>query len=92
MRRLLVATGNQGKLRELRELLAGSVEELLSLADFPNLPAVDEDGATFAENAVKKARAAALAKRGGGHRLMQDGIADVHVERDVTAGRVGRLV
>ncbi|HEY5973543.1 MAG TPA: XTP/dITP diphosphatase [Geobacteraceae bacterium] len=61
MRRLLVATGNQGKLRELRELLAGSVEELLSLADFPNLPAVDEDGATFAENAVKKARAAALA-------------------------------
>jgi XTP/dITP diphosphohydrolase len=61
MKRLLVATGNQGKLRELRELLAGSVEELRCLADFPDLPAVVEDGATFAENAVKKARAAALA-------------------------------
>lgn len=61
MRELLVATGNRGKLRELEQLLAGTVEKLYSLADFPDLPPVVEDGATFADNAVKKARQAALA-------------------------------
>jgi len=59
MKELLVATGNRGKLRELEHLLAGVVERLLSLADFPDLPPVIEDGATFAENAIKKARHAA---------------------------------
>ena len=59
MRELLVATGNQGKLRELEHLLEGVVERLLSLADFPELRPVDEDGASFAENALKKARHAA---------------------------------
>ena len=61
MKELLVATGNRGKLRELELLLQGSVERLLSLADFPELPAVDEDGKTFVENAIKKARSAAKA-------------------------------
>jgi XTP/dITP diphosphohydrolase len=61
MKELLVATGNKGKLRELELLLHGSVERLLSLADFPELPAVEEDGKTFVENAIKKARSAAMA-------------------------------
>lgn len=55
MKELLVATGNRGKLAELRELLRADVQTVLSLADFPGLPPVVEDGATFAENAVKKA-------------------------------------
>lgn len=59
MKELLVATGNRGKLRELEHLLAGVVERLLSLGDFPDLPPVSEDGTTFAENALKKARHAA---------------------------------
>lgn len=61
MKELLVATGNKGKLRELELLLLGSVERIRSLADFPELLAVEEDGKTFVENAIKKARSAALA-------------------------------
>ena len=60
MKELLVATGNKGKLREFAELLKGVVDTILSPADFPGLPEVEEDGATFEENAIKKARSAAL--------------------------------
>jgi XTP/dITP diphosphohydrolase len=59
MRELVVATGNQGKLREFSLLLHGAVQSVLSLADFPACPDVAEDGETFAENAVLKARSAA---------------------------------
>lgn len=61
MKELVVATANRGKLRELELLLDGVVERLFSPADFPVFPEVVEDGETFAENAVKKARSAALA-------------------------------
>lgn len=56
MKRLLVATRNRGKIREIKALLEGLVDEVLCAADLPELPDVDEDGATFAENAFKKAR------------------------------------
>ena len=59
MRELVVASGNKGKLREIEALLHGHVEKLLSPADFADFPVVVEDGKTFAENAIKKARAAA---------------------------------
>ena len=52
--RILVATTNPGKVRELGALLAADVV-WKSLADFPGLDEVVEDGATFAENARKKA-------------------------------------
>ena len=51
---ILVATTNPGKVRELRALLGEQVE-WKSLADFPGVGEVQEDGATFAENARKKA-------------------------------------
>ncbi len=59
--RLVLATGNQAKLAELRRILeAGHVDvELVSLAEFPDAPDVRETGATFAENALLKARAMA---------------------------------
>ena len=53
--RLLVATRNAGKLRELRELLAGVPYELASLDDVGVEEDVEETGATFEENAVLKA-------------------------------------
>lgn len=53
--KLLVATTNQKKLNELKELLADLPLTLLSLNDFPNVVEVEEDGATFRENAEKKA-------------------------------------
>jgi XTP/dITP diphosphohydrolase len=59
-REILVATTNPGKVRELRAMLGGSVE-WRSLADFPAVGEVQEDGATFAENACKKAMAYARA-------------------------------
>ncbi len=59
MKELLVASGNKGKLREFGELLRGVVDTILSPADFPELPDVVEDGATFEENAIKKALSAA---------------------------------
>ena len=53
--RLLVATGNPGKLKEIEQLLVGAEIEILSLQQLDNPPEVVEDGATFADNAVKKA-------------------------------------
>ena len=55
MRELLVATKNQGKLREIRELLSDLDLKVTSLADYNNCPEVVEDGKTFRQNAVKKA-------------------------------------
>jgi len=53
--RLLIATSNRGKFREVRALLGGTEFDLLSLADFSELPEALEDGTTFEENACKKA-------------------------------------
>ena len=62
MHSLVVATNNRGKLEELRALLEGLPVELLTLADVGAKDMVIvEDGATFEENAIKKARAVAEA-------------------------------
>ena len=56
VRRLLIATTNEGKVRELRALLDGLNVELLSLGQLAEMPApVEETGETFAENALLKA-------------------------------------
>ncbi|OGR24835.1 MAG: non-canonical purine NTP pyrophosphatase, RdgB/HAM1 family [Desulfobacca sp. RBG_16_60_12] len=54
-----MATRNPGKIRELTALLRDSGVRLLSLADFPHLPEIPEEGASFAENAAAKAMAVA---------------------------------
>lgn len=55
---LFFGTSNQGKLRELRRLLAGLPVQVISPEDLGRpLPEVVEDGATFRENAEKKASA-----------------------------------
>ncbi|MFH0959085.1 MAG: XTP/dITP diphosphatase [Pseudomonadota bacterium] len=53
---LVIATRNRGKFVEIARLLRGTEVDLLSLDDFPELPDVLEDGETFEENALKKAR------------------------------------
>jgi len=60
---LVVATGNAGKLVELRELLSGIDLELRSLSEL-GLPSPEETGKTFAENAELKAHAALCAPDG----------------------------
>ena len=57
--KLLVATSNPGKLVEIREILGAAPLELLSLAE-ASLPAPDETGLTFHENAGQKAVACAV--------------------------------
>lgn len=52
---LVIATQNQNKLEEFREILKDSNIEIRSLSDFGPIPEVIEDGATFDENAYKKA-------------------------------------
>jgi XTP/dITP diphosphohydrolase len=52
---LLIATTNPGKRKEIEGILAGLPVNLVSLADFPDIPEPEETGATFAENARLKA-------------------------------------
>ncbi|MDQ3036564.1 MAG: RdgB/HAM1 family non-canonical purine NTP pyrophosphatase [Myxococcota bacterium] len=59
-RTLVVATRNQGKLEEFRRILGDLGLTILGAAELA-LPEVEEDGATFEDNATKKAREAAAA-------------------------------
>jgi XTP/dITP diphosphohydrolase len=53
--RILVASSNEGKLREYRDLANGSGLDLELLPDFRTLPTFEESAATFAENSAGKA-------------------------------------
>lgn len=53
--KLLIATQNPNKLKEMKELLAGFGVDLASAMDLPDAPIVEEDGLTFEANAAKKA-------------------------------------
>jgi XTP/dITP diphosphohydrolase len=57
--RILLATRNSGKIAELRAMLSDLDLEVLSLDEVPEAPEVAEDGATFRDNALKKAKAVA---------------------------------
>lgn len=57
MNRLLIATRNSHKTREFAEILGGQFT-VRDLAAEPDIPVVEETGATFAENAILKALAA----------------------------------
>jgi XTP/dITP diphosphohydrolase len=56
VRRLLVATTNADKLREIRAILAHLPVDILTLRDLAAVPEPDETGSTFVENARLKAR------------------------------------
>ena len=53
---VIVATRNKGKVREIREALKGLGLRIYALSDFRGVPEVEEDGKSFTENALKKAR------------------------------------
>ncbi|MBP5531614.1 MAG: RdgB/HAM1 family non-canonical purine NTP pyrophosphatase [Lentisphaeria bacterium] len=55
---IVVATANQHKVEEYRQLIGKQKIELRSLADYPAYPGVEENGSTFAENASIKALSA----------------------------------
>jgi XTP/dITP diphosphohydrolase len=94
---LVVATGNAGKLRELRSLLGGLDLDLRPVTDYPGLAEVVEDGDSFLANARLKAHAvarhtglAALADDSGLEVDALDGLPGVRSARfaaDAGAGR-----
>ena len=55
MKKIVIATKNKGKLREMAKAFAELPVEIVSLEDFGKLPDAVEDGKTFAENAKIKA-------------------------------------
>ena len=58
-RDLIVATQNKKKLQEIKKILGDLRFRIVSLSDFPRIPRIIENGATFRENAIKKAIASA---------------------------------
>jgi len=81
--KLLIATRNPHKLREIREVFHLPELELVSLDAFPAAPEVVEDGETFEANAVKKARTLSEAT---GLRTVAD---DSGLEVEALGGRPG---
>ena len=54
--KLVIASRNEGKIAEIRAILAGTGVDILSLDDFPGRPPdVVEDGDTFAANEIGRA-------------------------------------
>lgn len=85
---LVIATRNPGKVRELEDLLGDLEIKLLSLTDFPKLPKIPEEGASFGENAAFKAKEvarltglAALADDSGLEVAALGGLPGVHSAR-----------
>ena len=82
MQKIVIASGNAGKLREFQQLLSGSGFSVLPQSDF-SVSNADETGSTFVENAIIKAR----------HACQQTGLPaiadDSGIEVDALNGRPG---
>lgn len=61
MEKVVMATRNHGKIKELTFLLGDCNIEILSLAAFPQIPPIIENGNTFQDNAAIKAKTVAAA-------------------------------
>lgn len=59
MKRIIFATGNAGKMREIREIMADTGAEILSMKEAGLSADIEENGSTFEENAIIKAKAIA---------------------------------
>ncbi len=53
---VILATRNKGKTKEFRSLFNKEIKNLFSLCELPSVPDIIEDGKTYSENALKKAR------------------------------------
>jgi len=81
--RLLIATNNEGKVKEIKAILQNLHLELVFLADIGLKLDVEEDGQTYAENATKKALAFS---RASGLTALAD---DTGLEVDALGGKPG---
>lgn len=83
MRQLLLATRNSGKIREIKELLAGIPLELKTVDEIGIVVDVEEEGKTFLENAISKAKV--IGRRSNLLTLAEDS----GLEVDALGGRPG---
>ena len=83
MKKVVLATKNRGKVAELQTLLRDLDIEVLSMEQAGNIPEIVEDGATFFENAMKKAR---IVAENTGLVSIAD---DSGLEVDILGGRPG---
>ena len=71
---IIFATGNAGKMKEIRNIMADMQVELLSMKEAHLSPEIDENGTTFAENAMIKASGVARALRTAFEQQKREGI------------------
>lgn len=84
VKRIIFATGNAGKMREIREILADFGGEILSMKETGISTDVEENGASYEENALIKARA--VAEKAGDAVVLAD---DSGLEIDALGGEPG---
>ena len=81
--KIVFASGNEGKVREIREMLEGMGIELVSLSHYAHVPEIVEDGKSFLENALKKAK---IVSEFTGETVLAD---DSGLQVDVLGGEPG---
>lgn len=84
MKKIIFATGNAGKMREIREILADFGAEILSMKEAGISTDAEENGASYEENALIKARA--VAEKAGEAVVLAD---DSGLEIDALGGEPG---
>ena len=86
MERIIFATGNAGKMKEIREILADLETEILSMKEAGIVLDIEENGTTFEENALIKAQAVAAHPKAQGAVVLAD---DSGLEIDYLNGEPG---
>ncbi len=86
MKKIIFATGNEGKMREVRMILAETGYEILSMKEAGIDIDIVEDGKTFEENAMIKAKAIAATPEAAGAVVLAD---DSGLEIDALGGEPG---
>ena len=86
MKKIIFATGNAGKMKEIREILADPDVEILSMKEAGIFSDIEENGSSFEENAVIKAKAVASHPNAAGAVVLAD---DSGLEIDYLNGEPG---
>ena len=87
MKKLVFATGNKDKMREIRMIMEGLPYEIYSMKEIGADPDIVEDGKSFAENALIKARAVAEFIRNNGMKLPDEAL---NGSKDINPDHTGR--
>ena len=70
--RIVFATGNAGKIKEIRMIMEDTGMEVVSMKDAGIMADIDENGKTYEENALIKARAVAVLRMTSSWRMTPD--------------------